>query len=313
MSIPIQAPQIRPDVVSGGQNEGLAPLIQALQQYKISKLQEQRNAIDQQRATSDAALQGAQAARLTQEVKLQEEGEEAWQKQISQAPAALQPFLRMVNGLRGLDPQLQKVVTPILSKQLGFGQAADPETLTRMTALLHLGLPLEVAAHISGVKVRDIADTQSTDPDAIALPKNILKWHYVPPAAANSDESRRLRAQGMIVTQANKDDSVVFRDLSKQKELIAQQVISARNGGRPPLPGTPIQFDPNDGEMTAALHRYIVQHHYDTRLQLNRQNRDAAIQSINQTAQTASQANPAADRLQSVIDLMSQQPDTIPQ
>lgn len=310
MTIPIQAPQIRPDVIGGTPGSGLEPLIQALQFYKQSKLAEQRQQLDAQRTTSDVALQGAQTDTMRANLQRQTDEDEAWRKQISTAPAALQPFLKLVDASRGLPPELQHITASVAASQI---PGMSPQGVKDFQGYLRLGLPLDISAKMSGVEVYDLADTKSPhSPTAIGLPKNMLRWTYTPPGSAERDLSRELRAQGMIVNQADRDDAVVARDLTKVKEQIAVDIWKQANPGAA-QPLLPIHFDPNDPAQALALHRYVQQHHYDTRLQVNRQNRDAANQRINATARGASQVSPAdaaASQLQQTIDLMSQVPDS---
>ena len=285
----IQPPHIDPGIFqrsSSGGESGLEPLISALQFYKKSKLDEQRNQIDAQRTASESNLQGAQADALRAHVQHEQDSEDAWQKQIKTAPATLQPFLQAINGIRGLDPELQRVVAPIIARQIpGFQDHPDPQTLSAFSTLLHTGLPLGVGAKIFGI-----------DLDSLGVPKSYQNWQYQPPGDKERDDSRQLRALGTTFNQADKEITQAQKEIGKEQERIATTVMQARQPGRPLL--VPPKFDPSDDEMRRQFHQWLGSRGLDKRLPILMRDREDARTKIQGFAgQQSAAGSPAGDLL----------------
>ena len=319
-AIPIQSPHIDPPIFQRmGGEEGLAPLIQALEFYKTSKLQEQKNATEAAGQQSRSALEKAQTDALNDAVKRKQDDETAWGDFVKNAPATLQPFLQMTNALRGLPPEVAQVAGPIIAKaisqQAGMRDPIDPKQITGMADLMRVGVDFGTAAHMSGINLRDAKDKNPADPSAIPVDGSWLKYKYVPPSLAGSDLSRDLRAQGQIINVTRKQIGDITKDIQKHQQEIADQFAATANAGRPPLPGTPPpKYDPSQPGQAQAFHQFLAQTGYVQRLQQLKTDQDAAMHRMNDIASqhAMSQQDPATDQLQRVVDLMSK-PQSPPQ
>lgn len=299
--IPIQAPRIDPPIFQRmGGEEGLAPLIQALEFYKTSKQHEERINIERADQQSTGAVRDAQTAALRKNLADRDQADQAWRDTVNNAPQTLQPFLKAVDGLRGLDPALQQVVAPVLARQIpGFANHPDPQTLAGFGNLLRSGLPLGVAA-----KIYDV------DLDGLGVPKSYQNWKYTPPGQAGQEESRRRLALSATFSQADKQIQQIQKAVKQQQDRIAQEVIAQRNGGKPPLPGVPITYDPSDPQMVTALHQFMAQKHYDVQLHTLTQDREAARQQIKDMALPGATGDAATDRVNQILQLMGQPADS---
>lgn len=311
--IPIQAPHIDPGIFQRmGGEEGLAPLISALEFYKSSKLKEQQNATEAAAQQTRGALETAQANALNDAVKRRQDDENAWGDFVKNAPATLQPFLKMANAMRGLPPEVEQVVGPTLTRalgqQMGLQQPLDDKAVTHMTDLMKVGVDMGTAAFLSGIPLRDANDKNPADPNAIPVDPKWLKYKYVPPSLAGSDLSRDLRAQGQILNATRKQIADITKDIQKHQQMIAEDAQKTTLGGKPPLPGTPPpQYDPSQPGQAQAFHQFLAQTGYVQRLQQLKADQDAAMKRMNDIAQqhATSQPDPATDQLQQVVDLMS--------
>ncbi len=285
-AIPIQSPQIRPDLFqrpSGGE-EGLAPLIQALEFYKTSKLKEQEQGIEQQKANSTGALQGAQTDALRQDIDQKKKNEDAWQAHIANAPETDKPVLQLINATRGLPPELQQVMGGLIAQHL---PGTDPRAVANVIALARLGAPLGDAANALGVKFWDMSTTSpknSMPEGAVPISHSLYTFKFTPPETALRQDAIRLRAQTALVARADAEDKTMQADTKAQGDIIAQQAWKAANPHTPPPLGVQLHFDSKDPAQVAALHQYVEQHHYYERMQQNAINRKAATEGLAATA-----------------------------
>lgn len=316
--IPIQAPHIDPQLFQrpAGGEEGLAPLIQALEFYKSSKLEEQRNQIEAGRAASTSALQGAQQRALEEGMRQKKDEQQAWSDFVSNAPASIQPILKGIDAMRGLPPELQQVAGPMVSKaiagQMGLSQAPDHTALTTGLSFFKAGVPMNVAFGMVGLHLADetTKGDPDADPNAIYVPKKVLNMTYSPPGAANSDLSRRLRAQSAIVTDSQKQLQQLQKDIAKQQQQIADEAWKTANPKAPP-PLQGVKYDPSDQGQVRAFHQYLIQRGIPQRMQRLQADQAAAMEEIKRTGLgAASDSSPAEDQLQQVINLMGAAPDS---
>ncbi len=306
-AIPIQSPQIRPDLFqrpSGGE-EGLAPLIQALEFYKTSKLKEQEQGIEQQKANSTGALQGAQTDALRQEVDQKKKNEDAWQAHIANAPETDKPVLQLINATRGLPPELQQVMGGLIAQHL---PGTDPKAMANVIALARLGAPLGDAGNAMGVKFWDSSKGPAPE-GATPISHSLYTFKFTPPEQALRESALQLRAQTAITARADAEDHTMLQDINKQKDIIAQQAWKTANPKTPPPIGVQLHYDEHDPAQVAMLHQYVQEHHYYERMQQNDINRKAATQRLAATASgevnnsgSGNVLQAAAARLQARLD-----------
>lgn len=116
MSLPIQAPQIRPDIIQGQEGQGLLPIIEALTQQRLVNAQ-----LDNYRSITEQRQQ--EAAALAQAAQDRAKASEAFYQHLSGSAVRLKPTPEGQPPAQGVDPQTG-MLTPLPQFERGLSPGA---------------------------------------------------------------------------------------------------------------------------------------------------------------------------------------------
>lgn len=114
-AIPIQAPQIHPDLVGGAPSQGLTPIIEALTQRRLADVQVANTTSVIQQRQQEAALQAQNAEDQAAAAK-------AFYQHVSGAAVRLKPGTSEQPGSQGMDPS--GMLTPLPQFERGLSPTA---------------------------------------------------------------------------------------------------------------------------------------------------------------------------------------------